>query len=257
MTHPPVRAYRILLDRYGPQGWWPVTPPGSASPVYRPGRRGPLTEREAFEVAVGAVLTQNTAWTNVARALEALHANGGLSPRKIGRMSRGRLQRLIRPSGYFRQKSIKLGDLAAAVRAHKGPGGPGLLRWLAGDLGRAREELLAVRGIGPETADSILLYAGGRDAFVIDAYTLRIGSRVGWLPAGTAYADAQARLAAALARLGKGARGRAVVYQEFHALLVRLAKLHCRTKPLCGACPLVGGCRVGKSAEASGRGRGL
>ncbi|MCX5790445.1 MAG: hypothetical protein NTX64_18370 [Elusimicrobia bacterium] len=232
-------SFYILLKRYGPQGWWPVTPAGQTLPVYRPGRRSRLCEREVFEIAVGAILTQNTAWSNVERALEACHRDGGLSLTRVERIPPRRLERLIRSSGYFRQKALRLRDFAAALRARGGS----LRRWLSGDAERARRELLAVRGIGPETADSILLYAGGRDAFVIDAYTLRIGSRVGWFKPGTRYAVARANLSVALSPLGRGEGGRAAVYQEFHALLVRLAKLHCRTAPLCAACPLNEGCR--------------
>ena len=208
-------------------------------PVYRPGRRSRPSEREAFEIAVGAILTQNTAWSNVERALEACHLDGGLSLSRLERASRGKLERLIRSSGYFRQKALKLRDFASALRERGGS----LRRWLSGDPERVRDELLSVRGIGPETADSILLYAGGRDAFVIDAYTLRIGSRVGWFKPGTSYAVARANLSAALSPLGRGEGGRAAVYQEFHAVLVHLAKLHCRTAPLCAACPLNEGCR--------------
>lgn len=237
----PASAYRRLLERYGPQGWWPVTPAGGTRPRYRPGFRSRPTEREAGEIAVGAILTQNTAWTNVERALEALHRDGPVDFDRLSRMPLGRLERLIRPSGYFRQKALKLRDFAEVLSARGGR----LTAWLGRGLAAAREELLSVRGVGPETADSILLYAGGRDAFVVDSYTLRVGARVGWFGAKARYAEARSKLGAALAPLGRGPRGRARVFQEFHALLVQLAKLHCRPAPLCGACPLKGGCRHG------------
>jgi endonuclease-3 related protein len=176
---------------------------------------------------VGAILTQNTSWTNVVRALKALHEAGVWTLEDAAALPARRLERLIRSSGYFRQKARKLKVLARRAAARGG-----LSRWLAGPLPQLREELLSLWGVGPETADSILLYAGGREAVVVDAYTLRVGRRLGWYGPRTGYDDARAHLAGALPR---GPR----VHAELHALFVELAKRHCRkTSPDCPGCPL-------------------
>lgn len=229
----PRRVWRRLEARFGRQGWWPVTGPGDARPAYVPGRYAPPPPAQALEVCVGAILTQNTAWTNVERALENLHRSRALPG--LARIPLPRLQRLIRPSGYFRQKAGRLRLFA------RWAGGPGALsrRLRTAPLPALREELLSLRGVGPETADSMLLYAGGRPAFVVDAYTRRIGSRIGWFGPKAGYAEVQAFLTA---RLPRSVR----VYNELHALFVRLAKDHCRTTPQCAGCPLKDGCATGR-----------
>ncbi|MBI5629448.1 MAG: hypothetical protein HY921_01040 [Elusimicrobia bacterium] len=236
----PALAYRRLLKTYGPQGWWPVTPAdkGETAAVYRPGYFGPLSEPERAEVCAGAILTQNTAWSNVSKALVNLHAAGIWTLADLARTPRARLEKLVRPSGYFRQKAKKLQAFAKHILA----GGNGLGLWLEKPLSELREELLTIWGIGPETADSMLLYAAGKKAFVVDAYTLRIGRRLGWLK-NHGYAEAQAFFTASLP-------ARARVYSEFHALLVALAKLHCRVKPLCRSCPLLAFCPHGQAQHA-------
>ncbi|MBI5595340.1 MAG: endonuclease III domain-containing protein [Elusimicrobia bacterium] len=229
----PRRALRRLEARFGRQGWWPVTDAGGLRPRYRPGRYAAPAPAQALEVCVGAILTQNTAWSNVEKALAAVH--GARSLRRLARIPRARLERLIRPSGYFRQKAERLrlfarwaGDAPSlALRLRKSP------------LPALRTELLSLKGVGPETADSMLLYAGGRPAFVVDAYTRRIGSRIGWFAPAAGYAEVQAFLTARLPRS-------VPVYNELHALFVRLAKEHCRTKPQCAGCPLKGGCATGR-----------
>lgn len=230
------RAYRRLLARFGPQGWWPLTRAGRGpAPAYHPGDYRAPRGRAALEVCAGAILAQNTAWTNAARAVSALAGEGALDCGRIERMRPKRLQALLRPSGYFVAKSVKLKRFCRAAR---GKGGVG--RWLRARLPLLRRELLGVYGIGPETADSILLYAGGKPAFVVDAYTRRITQRLGWLEEGAGYDRTRSYLAARLPRSVK-------VYQEFHALFVELAKKHCRkSRPACGGCPLRGGCRRGR-----------
>lgn len=215
-----------------------MTPRGALSPVYRT-RRAPPNEGEALEIAVGAILTQNTAWTNVERALRELHRARAMALGPLLRLPRRRLERLIRSSGYFRQKALKLRAFLSRLKERGGS----LRRWLSGDLGAVRAELLGLYGIGPETADSILLYAGSRPAFVVDAYTLRIGGRLGWW-LGADYPSAQSYLTRRLPRS-------VPVYEELHALLVALAKYYCRPEPLCGACPLASGCRRGKRRETA------
>ena len=225
----PVAAFVTLLAAYSEQGWWPVTVGRAMRPTYRPGFRGRLTERQRGEICVGAILTQNTSWTNVERALGRLRESGIRTLADISALSARRLATLIRPAGYFRQKARKLKIFAD----HAGRRG-GLGRWLAGPLAPLREELLGLWGIGPETADSILLYAGRRATLVVDAYTQRLASRLGWWRR-AAYAQAQARLAASLPR-------DADVYAEFHALIVAHAKRHCRATPICQGCLFQEGC---------------
>lgn len=249
----PREVYRRLLRAYGPQGWWPLTPPGGGSPVYRPGREAVLTERERAEICVGAILTQNTNWGNVQRALEGLHGAGVWGLRDILRLSSRRLESLIRPSGYFRQKARKLRVFArhalkpsprSAAFAAGASRPRSLGAWLSGALKSLRRELLGLWGVGPETADSILLYAGGRPVFVVDAYTLRIGSRLGWFGK-AGYERVQSYLVRRLPTSPK-------LYAELHALLVALAKGHCRAKPVCAGCPLLELCRHGRAALRAG-----
>lgn len=235
MNPSPAAVMSLLLKAYGPQGWWPVTPRSGLEPRYRPGFHGPLTERQRLEVCVGAILTQNTSWGNVRKALRAMAEAGVRDLTSLEAAPAARLRRLIRSSGYYRQKARKLKAFARRLRRRGGRVG----RWLSGDLALRREELLGLYGIGPETADSILLYAAGRPAFVVDAYTLRIGSRLGWWREAS-YERAQAVLTA---RLPPRARD----YNEFHALLVRLAKEHCRKRPSCPGCPLRRRCRHGRA----------
>ncbi|MCX5793936.1 MAG: hypothetical protein NTY77_00385 [Elusimicrobia bacterium] len=234
MTISPLTAYRRLLCAYGPQGWWPVTPARGGQPRYRPGFAGRLTQRQRFEICVGAFLTQNTSWGNVQKALARLHEAGLWDLPGLLAVSQPRLEGLIRSSGYFRQKAKKL---KAFARHLEGRGGK-VADWLSGGLETRREELLGLYGVGPETADSILLYAAGRPCFVIDAYTLRIGRRLGWFK-DASYQRAQSYLTR---RLPKDA----ALYNEFHALLVALAKVRCRKAvPLCVGCPLQEVCRHG------------
>lgn len=200
--------YRRLLTRFGPQGWWPAETP--------------------FEVVVGAILTQNTAWGNVERAVANLKAARLLSARGLARVPRRRLARLIRPSGYFNQKALKLKAFMAFLkREYRGS----LAAMGRGPTAPLRAKLLVVHGIGPETADSILLYALGRPVFVVDAYTVRVLSRHGLLPPRARYGEAQRFLTA---RLPRSAR----LFNEFHALFVRVGKEFCGKKPRCGGCPL-------------------
>lgn len=235
MLPAPPAVYRRLLKAYGPQGWWPVTPAGGRKPRYRPGRSVALTERQRLEVCTGAILTQNTNWGNVEKAMERLHDAGLRDLDALLAVPPRRLEGLIRSSGYFRQKAKKLKTFARHLAARGGKVG----RWLCGDLRERREELLGLHGVGPETADSILLYAGGRAAFVVDAYTLRIGKRLGWLRKAT-YEQAQGYLTRRLPEdVG--------LYNEFHALLVKLAKERCRKTPQCPGCPVQEVCRHGSS----------
>lgn len=201
--------YRSLERAYGPQGWWPG--------------------RSRFEVIVGAILTQNVAWSNVEKALHALRGAGLLAPGRMESMPAERIARLIRPSGFYRQKARTLRAFLADVAVATGGN---LVRYLRLPVRALRSRLLAVRGIGPETADAILLYAAGRRVFVVDAYTRRILARHGLIRGDEPYEEVRHLLELALPRSVR-------VYKEGHALLVRVAREHCRKgRALCSGCPL-------------------
>lgn len=203
--------YEALLAHFGPQHWWPGDSP--------------------FEVMVGAVLTQNTNWQNVASALANLKGEGLLSFAGLEALPTEALAEKIRPSGYYRLKAGRLKNLLAFIRAEYGSD----LEAFFGDrLPEVREKLLGVQGIGPETADSILLYAAEKPVFVVDAYTHRILARHGLLFEEAGYHDIQELFTASLPE-------DVSLYNEYHALLVRLGKELCKKgKPLCERCPLEG-----------------
>lgn len=203
--------YDTLYRSYGPQGWWPG--------------------RSRFEMIVGAVLTQNTAWSNVEKAIKNLKAEGVLSsPMKLHGLGRNKLARLIRPAGYYNVKAARLKNFTDFLLRKYGGS---LNRLAAAGTERLRQELLGVNGIGPETCDSIMLYAFGRPVFVVDAYTKRIFSRHGFFRRDLAYDSVQAVFM-------KNLPSDENIFNEYHALIVRLAKDHCRTKPGCEKCPLNG-----------------
>lgn len=206
-----LEAYSLLLEHFGPQGWWPG-------------------ETE-IEIVVGAVLTQNTNWSNVTRAISGLEVAGLLEFNALADLPVSVLAEYIRPSGYYNIKARRLQNLLQMIR-QKYDGQLGSL--LADETGRARDNLLSVKGVGPETADSILLYAGGHPVFVVDAYTHRVFSRHGMVAEETDYHEVQEEFERRLPR-------DAALYNEFHALIVALGKRYCKkTKPLCGSCPLRG-----------------
>lgn len=203
--------YRRLFDYYGPQHWWPAETP--------------------FEVMVGAVLTQNTAWINVERAIENLRRADLLKAEAITALSLDQLAFHLRPSGYFNVKAKRL---------------QALCRWLldqsdAENLATEplREQLLSIHGVGPETADDILLYAYQRPVFVIDAYTRRLFSRLGLLDGELSYESLRAIFERALSPEVR-------LYNEYHALIVHHAKQVCRPKPQCESCFLKAKCKWGR-----------
>jgi endonuclease-3 related protein len=201
--------YDALFAAYGPQHWWPG--------------------RSPFEVIVGAILTQNTSWTNVEPAIRNLHREKLLTPRAIETASLARLARLVRSSGYFRQKAKKLKCFARFLRSEFGGS---LTRMFRTPTAVLREKLLSVHGIGPETADSILLYAGKHPVFVVDAYTRRLLERHELATPAQSYEEIRRLFERSLP-------GDAPLYNEFHALIVRIGKEYCRTRnPLCSECPL-------------------
>lgn len=215
-------VYARLLAAYGPQGWWP----GGDDP---------------FEVIAGAILTQNTAWTNVERALANLRAADALSVRAMRELPPGELAALIRPSGTHGVKAARLRAFIAMLDAECGGELAALLALPAGEL---RARLLATHGIGPETADAIALYAAGQPRFVVDAYARRIADRVGLVAAAPGYDGYAAMFAAGLPR-------DAALWGEYHALLVEHGKRRCTKRaPRCDGCPLVPLCRYAASADA-------
>jgi endonuclease-3 related protein len=209
-TSEKIRAfYKAMFDACGPQGWWPADTP--------------------FEVAVGAILTQNTNWKNVERAIENLKREGLLSPAALAAVPDERLAEVIRPAGYFRIKAKRLKNF---IRLLTGDFGGDLDALFALSTSSLRERVLGVSGIGPETADSIVLYAAGRPVFVIDAYTARIIYRHGLIDADAGYEDLQSLMQDNLAEDVE-------VYKEYHALLVAVGKRHCKkAAPECPGCPL-------------------
>jgi endonuclease-3 related protein len=241
-----LQYYRALYRAWGAQHWWPA--------------------ETRFEVIVGAHLTQNTSWTNVELALENLRSAQVLSIEGIREVSLGRLERLIRPSGYFRQKAARLKTFVAFLDKHyRGS----LDQFFAQPTEKLREELLSLNGVGPETADSILLYAGNHPVFVVDAYTRRILDRHGILPEKTDYEEIRELFQRALAPvvhqqeialanvpppLASSLHGAAhppsamstvartalvQVYNEMHGLIVGVGKNHCgKSQPKCDECPL-------------------
>lgn len=233
--------YRALRRAWGPQDWWPA--------------------RSRFEVIVGAFLTQNTAWINVERALANLRKAGVLNLEGIRHLPLRRLQSLVRPAGYFRQKAWRLKNF---VRFLDRRYGGSLQRMFRRPTDELRQELLQLNGVGPETADSILLYAGGHPSFVVDAYTRRILQRHGLLRQEASYEDARKLFHDALngrapelsfsealptAASPTGRRRHKLVlhkapavariYDEYHALIVLAGKHHCqKSRPKCEGCPL-------------------
>lgn len=204
---PARELFQALFRAWGPQHWWPG--------------------RTRFEVIVGAVLTQHTAWSHVERAIARLRRAGALSLPRLHALPRRKLERLVRPAGHFRVKARRLRALTTMI-VHRHGSLHGLFRLPTPDL---RDELLRVHGVGPETADSILLYAAGRPAFVVDAYTRRFLTRHGWLSPTASYDETARALSGGLPRSVR-------LFNEFHALVVRLGKECCRTRPRCGTCPL-------------------
>ncbi len=205
------KYFSCLLKAFGPQHWWPGT--------------------TRFEVIAGAILTQNTSWNNVERAIKNLKKKKALNPGAVHAMDVKELAALIRPAGYF---NIKAKRLKSFVDYLYNDHGGSLKKFFALDTERLRSELLRINGIGPETADSIILYAAGRPVFVVDAYTKRVLSRHGLVEQDAGYEEVQKLF---MENLPEDVE----LFNEYHALFVRVAKEFCRTRnPLCTSCPLGG-----------------
>ena len=200
--------YEALLAAYGPQGWWPG--------------------RTRTEIVVGAVLTQNTNWKNVERAIDNLRAADCLDWAALRDVEPARLAELIRPAGYYNLKTRRLKNLVNWLWTEHDGDFDALTRVAPGEL---REQLLSINGVGPETADSILLYAGGLPTFVVDTYTARVLKRHAWIEPEADYHTIQEHFES-------GLPPDVPLYNDYHALLVRVGHLHCRKTPRCETCPL-------------------
>lgn len=197
-----------LFAAFGPQHWWPAETP--------------------FEVILGAILTQNTAWKNVVKAIDNLRGQDLLNLHGICQIPVDELAILIRSSGFYNQKARKIKTFCNHIQSSR-EGSLEKLFWQ--DMDSLRAELLGIRGIGPETADSIVLYAAFQPSFVVDAYTYRVFSRHGWVSETLTYDELRDYFMEAL-------EPDVPFFQEFHALLVRTGHLYCRKKPQCEFCPL-------------------
>ncbi|MDE2484717.1 MAG: endonuclease III domain-containing protein [candidate division NC10 bacterium] len=207
--HRLLSLYRHLFRHFGPQRWWPA--------------------RSRFEVIIGAILTQNTAWTNVERAIAAMRGAQLLNPRKIDAVPQEQLARLIRPAGYYNMKAERLKHFTRFLLTRYGGS---VQRMFRGKRPGLREELLEISGIGEETADSILLYAGGRPIFIVDAYTRRVLERHGLIATNIPYGEIQRLFMTHLPT-------DPALFNEYHALLVAVGKTYCRRTPRCDDCPLL------------------
>ena len=200
--------YNKLHKEFGPMHWWPAD--------------------SAFEVIIGAILTQNTSWKNVEKAIANLKKTGALTPSAMAGLKKKKLAALIKPAGYYNIKAERIRNfLDFLEEGYKGS----LKRLFKEPTGSLRRKLLEVNGIGPETAVSILLYSALRPVFVVDAYTKRIFSRHKLISPSADYEEVQRVFTANLPRETR-------LFNEYHALIVNLGKDYCRKRPLCGSCPL-------------------
>ncbi|HEA47023.1 MAG TPA: hypothetical protein ENH97_01260 [bacterium] len=207
-----VQIYKRLLKHFGRQHWWPADTP--------------------FEVIVGAILTQQTTWRNVEKAIDSLKEDNLLDISSLARVNLRRLEKVIRPAGYFHQKAERLRGVCQYIYKNYGDD---LDKLFSQPIPNLREELLSLKGLGLETVDSIILYAANKPVFVIDAYTKRMAHRLGMTNLDK-YEDLRRYFENYLPNDLE-------LYQEFHALIVELGKNYCKTKPNCQPCPLRKGCQ--------------
>ncbi len=203
-----LRIYDILFKRFGPQHWWPGDTP--------------------FEIVLGAILTQNTSWLNVTKAIQNIKNNGCLEPEALYHLNINQLAGLIKPSGYYKIKAQRIKAFMDHLYCkHYGS----LEHLFAREINTLRKELLGIKGIGHETADSIILYAANKPIFVVDAYTRRIFYRHGFFPEKWPYERIQSFFMDILPKSAE-------IYNEYHALIVKLGKEYCKKKFNCQECPL-------------------
>ena len=223
-----LKIYNELLEKYGNQYWWPVTKEKEVIPKYN--RNIKLNEKQKLEICFGAILTQNTNWKNVEKAIVQLNKNQLININKILKINNKKLAKIIRSSGYHNQKAKKLKNFSLFLfKKYNG----NLDLFFKNNIKKLREELLLINGIGPETADSIILYAAKKPIFVIDAYTKRIMNRIGFKE--NSYEELQKLFMDNLELNEK-------LFNEYHALLVELGKNICKKLPLCNKCPINKNC---------------
>lgn len=219
----PIELYNTILKHFGEQLWWPVTDAGEITPTYK--KRKHLTEKQKLETCIGALLTQNTDWLNVMKALENLSKAKMLSCQKIANARQQTIAGLVKPSGYFNQKAKKLQAFCKYLEKNYSCS---VNKLFAKPLPALREELLSLHGIGQETADDIILYAAEKPSFVVDAYTMRFVERFFAQPKKD-YVEVKRFFES---RLPKNVQ----LFNEFHALLVEFGKQYCKRKPVCVEC---------------------
>ena len=208
------KAYRLMHKHFGHRNWWPGD--------------------TAFEICVGAILTQNTSWKNVEYAIANLKTAKVLSAERIYTLNQKKLAQLIRPAGYFNIKAKRLGNFVNVLVENYGAS---LGQMMKGDTKMVRNRLLSINGIGPETADCILLYAGNHHSFVIDAYTKRIFSRHGWCSETSGYDELQVLCKSSLNQ--KSGPQQLDYWRDYHAQIVSAGNAYCKPRdPLCHECPL-------------------
>ena len=225
--------YNKLYSHFGKQYWWPVTLEGDTIPKYHKNIK--LNEKQKLEICFGAILTQNTNWKNVEKAIIQLNKNQLIDINKIIKINNKKLAKIIKSSGYHNQKAKKLKNFCSFLfNNYDG----NIENFFKNDIVNLRNELLSINGIGPETADSIILYAAKKPIFVVDTYTKRIMNKISYKE--ETYDELQNLFMNNLELNEK-------LFNEYHALLVELGKNICKTKPMCNKCPLNKMCDYYKS----------
>ncbi|MDH7516999.1 MAG: endonuclease [Candidatus Thermoplasmatota archaeon] len=227
MIQNPCNLHKILLEEFGHQNWWPID-----KKYHEKNKSDPR-----FEIIIGAILTQNTAWSNVEKAIDNLKSKNMLEIKKISNADIRLLRNMIKPSGFFNQKAHRLKNIARFLHEKYDDD---LDMFFNRDIKEIRAELLSLNGIGPETADSILLYAGELPIFVVDAYTKRLCKRIPF-NTGTSYDEIQQYFQEEIKKK-YNENSLTQVYNELHALIVVLAKKYCKKKPDCKNCPINKNC---------------
>jgi len=229
----PKILYETLSKKFGKQNWWPID-----KEYHKKNNSDPR-----FEIIIGAILTQNTAWSNVEKALNNLKSENIIDSKKISDLDIEYLKKMIKPSGFFNQKAKRLKNISSHLHNNYHDK---IDDFFNRSVNEIRKELLSLNGIGPETADSILLYAGNKPVFVVDAYTKRISKRLP-LKTNISYDEIQQYFEKNISK-NYSKKETPEIYNELHALIVELAKNYCKKKPDCKKCPLQKNCMHNKKS---------